>query len=204
MQNFDQVQRAYDELVASGDITIVPNGPAQDNTINEQKAYMTRRAAYYLNLIDPNYGLLAKVTGTNVMGLSTDIVIKHNGDYYDIATDIYASGGRKVSPVNGGATNDPTLIANWVQPTKEWAGVNGVIPIPPDDTDAKLDAILASQTGIAGTLNTFLSNQTALGNLMESYHTTVMTLLQEILDKPIEYPQYAGKLGLSMTFSPKK
>jgi hypothetical protein len=205
MLDFYLVQDAYNELLASGNITVVPAGPNQDNIINEQKAYLTRRAAWYLYKLDPMYGLLSKTTGTNVQGLSTDIVIRKNGDYYDIATDGPVTGGVKVTPVNSGASHDASLVPFWVQPTKELAGLNGEVepPIPPSDIEAELASIQSGITAILATVATIKNNQITTGQLMESYHTQVMANLVEILEKPVKFPQYTGKLGMSMTFSPK-
>lgn len=153
MQYFDEVEHAYDELVASGDVHDVPPGNVQEQEINEQKAYVTRRAAYYINLRDVAYGLLSKTSETNVQGLSTDIVIKRDGIYYDIATDVDLAGGYKAVEVrNGSGILDTSLIDRWVQPTKEMAGLGGVVeppttpPTTPGTVDEKLDLIIKMLT----------------------------------------------------------
>ena len=198
MENFDKVQKSYDELVSLGIIHDIPFSLNQETEVNEQKAYLTRRAAYYLNQVDPDYGLLAKTTGTNVQGLSTDIILrKKSGIYYDIATDVSLPNNyRAIRITNSGAAVDISLIPNWIQPTKELAGItnggsnNGGSTEPINDVSVKLSKIL--------------DGQTTLGNLMESYHSQVMSLLQDILDKSVTFPEYTGKLGLNMTFTPKK
>ncbi len=213
MEHYDQVQRSYDELVASGDIHNVP-GPAgaeQDAAIDEQKAYMTRRAAYYLNLIDSDYGLLSKTTGTQVQGLSTDITIKKsNGEWYDIATDVEIGGGvRAVRPVNAGINIDASLISRWVQPTKEMAGLsngNGGGTIPPvDEINAKLDEIIKNQALYTQAIINIMTT-------MQDYHTTEMAAIKAaynaaLASKTIVFPNYnrqGGIFGASMTPNPPK
>lgn len=209
MEHFDQVQRAYDELVASHDIFVVPAGPNQGQTIDEQKAFMTRRAAYYLNQVDANWGLLSKTTGNNVQGLSVDVVVKHDGTWNDIGTDAEVTGGRIVKPVDSGANNDPSLAARWVQPTKELAGLNGGTPPEPPPTDevlAKLDHIIAQNDSLKASQDA----QTALLNQQTAILNQHTQLLQAILDKPSEggkfpivYPNYSGRLvGLNVNLTP--
>jgi len=217
MEHFDQVQRAYDELVASGDITVVPPGPNQAQTVDEQKAFMTRRAGYYLNQVDAGYGLLSKTTGNNVMGLSVDFILhKPEGGGYDIATDVQVPNGATVRPVNSGMSPSADLLPRWVQPTKELAGLNGDTPPPPtDDINAKLDLIISQNAETKQLLQAQASQLTAI---QESQHeqTAILnqhtSMLQQILDKPagtggkfpIIYPQYVGRLlGFTIALSPQ-
>ena len=234
MVDYDLVQKSYNELVASGDIYNVVSGPEQENIINQQKAYLTRRSAYYLWLRNNSYGLLSKTTGTNVMGLSTDIILLKNGDFYDIATDIEIGAGyRAVKTVNSGITTDANLIPRWVLPTKELAGLDVVPPEPPipptDDINAKLDKIIATQVVIAKSIDDcieLINDNTAIiksqmnmhtldiintgnnntGKLINEMYNNTERIMNEINKiKPVEvtHPDYAGKLGMNMTFSPK-
>lgn len=189
MENFDQVQRAYNELIKSGDIYTT----SDSQQIENQKAYLTRRAAYYLNLIDSNIGLLSKTTGNNVMGLSTDIVMKRDGDYYDIATD---SAGL-VQPVNSGVTHDSSLVSKWVQPTLELAGLttNPIpVPVPPSNDYQKILDILA----------TISKNQDLLVNIINISQPQIMSKLDEIVNKPVDitFPDYKSSGWLSITLHP--
>lgn len=198
MENFDLVQRAYDELVNSHDI--YPTN-LQDQ-IENQKAYLTRRAAYYLNLVDNNIGLLSKTTGNNVMGLSTDIVIKHNGDYYDIATD---SAGL-VRPVNSDIVSDPSLASRWIQPTKEMAGLTSPIPTPiPIPTPVPL---FSDYQVIINKLDALQSNQselvTNIFNLVHFNQAEIMNKLNEIANRPVTviFPDYKSSGWLTITLHP--
>lgn len=141
MQNFELVQKAYDELINSGEIK-----PVSDQLVVEQhKALLTRRAAYYLNQLDSNYGLVSKTTGNNVIGLSTDIVAhKQKPIFWDIATDVDAGNGLRVAkPINSNEVAG-SLIDRWVQPTKELAGLTNDVPIPSDKEEIveKINKIL--------------------------------------------------------------
>lgn len=194
MENFDQVQRAYNELIKSGDIYTT----SDSQQIENQKAYLTRRAAYYLNLIDSNIGLLSKTTGNNVMGLSTDIVMKRDGDYYDIATD---SAGL-VQPVNSGVTHDSSLVSKWVQPTLELAGLttNPIpvpvpISVPPDDYKE-----------IINKLDTLNNNLMSAMDSIASLLKLITDQQLEIMNKPvtITFPDYKSLGWLTITLSPVK
>lgn len=246
MVGYDLVKKSYDELVASGDIHDVPFSPSQDNIISSQKAYLTRRAAYYLWLSNPNNGLLSKTTGTNVMGLSIDIVLMKNGDFYDIATDVEVGNGfRAVRTVNAGIQTGVDLIPRWVLPTKELAGLSDVPPIPPeppdDDINAKLDKIIATQVVITKMIDDcieLINNNTTIiesqmnmhaSNIINAANQNTMNIInvesnntENVISemnrnteniiaeinkvKPIDvtHPDYVGKLGVNMTFSPRK
>lgn len=214
MEHFDLVQKAYNELRASNDIVPVPPGPNQERTVEEQKAYLTRRAAWYLHQVDNSYGLLAKTTGNNVMGLSVDITIKKpSGEFFDIATDREVEpNSRMAFPVNSGGSVDPALVPRWVQPTAALAGLpdNGNGEEPPDD-----DEIMEKLDEIQGQLQVVLNKQNetlaaiAAQNQVLAEHTAMLQLL---LDKPsdgggkfpITYPNYAGRvLGFTVTLQPE-
>lgn len=204
MENFDLVQRAYDELVKSGEIYAT-----SDQLIVEgHKAYLTRRAAYYLNLNNPDFGLLSKTTGNNVMGLSVDIVMKHNGDFYDIATD---SAGL-VRPVNSGVVSDPSLANRWVQPTKELAGFINVspvpipipiptpvpIPVPSNDYQKILDILTIIQSNQAELVNTIF-------NLLHLNQAEIINKLDALnANQSVIFPDYKSSGWLSITLSPVK
>ncbi len=120
MDNFNLVLKAYDELFASGDIIVGKN-------VDEQKAILTRRAAYYINQVNPNIGLLQKTSGNNIQGLSVDIILdKSSGNFWDIATDVNGL----AKPIEGQLKNDKSLISRWIQPTLELAGLTSSSPIP--------------------------------------------------------------------------
>jgi hypothetical protein len=204
MQNFDQVQRAYDELVKSGDIYYVGASAPQD-IIENQKAYLTRRAAYYLNLINPDFGLLSKTTGNNVMGLSTDIVVKHNGNYYDIATDAaIGNDSRLVQPVNSSVVSDPLLASRWVQPTKELAGLTSPIPVP-TPIPVPIPPVIPPITP-SNDYKEIINKLDALNNNQVEAFNTITELLKLIVNKPITvtFPDYKSSGWLTITLSPVK
>lgn len=134
--HYDLVQRAYEELTAEGFIKELP--PGHQEEVEDQKGILTRRAAYYANIQDPQYGILEKTSGNNSEGYSVDIIISNSGLFYDVATD----NGRIAIPINGGPASDPALIPRWRQPTRELAGIGtepepepepGPEPEPPSD-----------------------------------------------------------------------
>lgn len=191
MEHYDQVQRAYDELVADGSIKNVNPGPGQDQAISEQKAYMTRRAAYYLWLLDNNYGLLEKLTGTNVGGLSIDITLKKSGEFFDIATDVeVANGIRAVRPVNPGGSTDTSLIPRWILPTKEMAGLNGGGPPPPvdDDINRKLNQILLDINQLHSDMSEQHSELLTEISMMQNQLSQLTTLVTK--PATIVFPRY--------------
>jgi len=129
MENFSQtVQTAFDQLVSEGFPLL------STNREEEEKARLTRRAAWLIHQIDRNIGLLQKTSGNNVLGLSVDIIIdKTNGDFADVASsEEIGAGNRRIMPV-WVPKNDTNLISRWVQPTPELADITpGSSPQPPD------------------------------------------------------------------------
>jgi hypothetical protein len=116
--HYDQVLRAYDELLASGQI----QRRTDQEQVEQDKGLLTRRAGYYSNQLTPAIGILAKTSGNNSLGYSVDLLIHKAGTFWDVATDVEGL----ASPVNGGPLGpDPELSANgWRQPTAELAGIN--------------------------------------------------------------------------------
>jgi hypothetical protein len=204
MQNFDQVQRAYDELLRAGEIY----STSEQLIIEGQKAYLTRRAAYYLNLINPDLGLLSKITGNNVMGLSTDIVVKHNGDFYDIATDVATGDNNKrlVQPVNAGIDNDPLLASKWIQPTKELAGLTDILIPTPTPIPVPIPVPSNDYQKILDTLADIANLQLDISNTIHLNQSEIMSKLDMILNKPITitFPDYKSSGWLTITLSPVK
>ena len=117
---YDEVTRAYDELIAEGAIKQRTN----QEQVEQDKGLLTRRAGYYSNQQDRTIGILAKTSGNNSQGYSVDLLIrKPDGTFWDIATD---SGGMAM-PLNGGPSGpDPQLAKDgWTQPTAALAGLEG-------------------------------------------------------------------------------
>jgi len=215
MERFDLVQRAYNELTESGDIKFLPDGtPDMERRIEEQKAYLTRRSAYYLTTEhDSNIGLLSKTSGNNVMGLSVDIVTrKTDGTFWDIASD----NGHQAVPIDAGAQQDSTFPSRWVQPTKELAGLpanggnggNG-------DNGGDDDEVMAKLDEMQGQIEAGLHKQDLMQdqlNQQTQLLVQAVELLKQILDKPvppgskfpITYPNYSGRvLGFTIVLQPE-
>jgi len=116
---YDQVTRAYDELVAEGAIT----QRTDQEQVEQDKGLLTRRAGYYANQEDPRIGILKKTSGNNSLGYSVDLLIDKKGTFWDVATD----NAGMAQPVNGGPSGpDPQLAKDgWTQPTAELAGLSG-------------------------------------------------------------------------------
>lgn len=134
---YDQVERAYRELVAEGKI----KHREQQEEVEQDKGLLTRRAGYYANIVDHSIGILTKTSGNNSQGYSVDIVIHKDGTFWDIATD---SGGM-AKPVNGGPANGPDLIPRWAQPTAALAGIDGDVDPPPGPVDPPPDSELEAR-----------------------------------------------------------
>jgi len=132
----------------------------EERTTEENKARLTRLAAYLINQRNPNIGLIKKETGNNVMGMSVDLILdKSNGEFADIASDTDDGGGfRRVIPMFIPNT-DPALIARWIQPTAVLAGVEttvvpenhgGEIPPKVDDMSVKFDSMAGRFDAMGG------------------------------------------------------
>lgn len=146
--HYDLVERAYNELKAEGKI---PMG-----NVEHDKGLITQRSGYYSYQRDSTMGVLEKTSGNNYLGYSVDILIRTNGQYYDIVTD---KNGEAV-PVNGGPSTDPELIPRWRKPSAELAqveegGGGGTPepepePEPPATVDLQpvLDAVAASEANV--------------------------------------------------------
>lgn len=95
----------------------------------EGKAQLTRAVAWEIFQTDPNIGLLEKTEGTNVLGLSVDLVVQAtNGDYSDVASAINNGDGTVTilgtwqPHVGDSNTTDET---RWVEPTLALAETAG-------------------------------------------------------------------------------
>lgn len=199
--HYDLVQKAYNELVAEGEIIALP--PGHQEEVEAQKGLLTQRSGYYSNLRDSNIGVLEKTSGNNYKGYSTDILIHHDGTFWDIATD----DGRQALPVNGGPQFDPALASRWRQPTKELAGLENGEPIPEPEPPPN-DDVLELLNHIVHQNEVIIAQNTAIQGHLDAQDAT----LQLILNKPSEaekfkitYPNYTGRLfGVSnVTLTPE-
>lgn len=157
----------------------------EERTTEENKARLTRLAAYLINQKNPNIGLLRKETGNNVMGMSVDLVIdKSNGEFADIASDTDDGGGfRRVIPMFI-PNSDPALIPRWVQPTAALAGVeegpkpgeNGAGIPPKDEMGLRFDAVDARLLALEASLQ----NQSAMMTQMLQDMNRALGVMQEM------------------------
>jgi hypothetical protein len=117
MENYSEfVHRALEQL---GTLRVQGEREAEEN-----KARLTRRAAYLIHQANPNIGLLRKETGNNVMGLSVDLILdRTNGEFADIASDVDDGDGFRRTTAVFIPKHDPALIPRWVQPTPALAGL---------------------------------------------------------------------------------
>lgn len=97
-----------------------------------EKARLTRRAAYLINQLDSNIGLLSKTEGNQIDGLSVDIIIDRiSGEFADVASSQPLRNGVRIIPV-WVPKQDKNLIDRWVQPTRELAGLtDSTEPVKP-------------------------------------------------------------------------
>lgn len=112
-------------------------------TLNEEqeKARLTRRAAWLIHQLNSNIGLLSKTTGNQVDELSVDIIIdKISGEFADVASSEPLRNGVRIIPV-WIPKSDPSLIDRWVQPTKFLAGLEPDSIKPTEPIEPKLDPI---------------------------------------------------------------
>jgi hypothetical protein len=117
MENYSEfVHRALEQL---GTLRAQGEREAEEN-----KATLTRRAAYLIHQVNPNIGLLRKETGNNVMGLSVDLILdRTNGEFADIASDVDDGDGFRRTTAVFLPKHDPALMPRWVQPTAALAGL---------------------------------------------------------------------------------
>jgi len=90
------------------------------------KAAFTRAAAWKLFQRDAHWGLVEKLTGSNVLGLSTDLVLwAGTGEIVDIATDSGPIWGDGKAPIDPDRWVQPKPPAAW-----EEEPAPGPVPIP--------------------------------------------------------------------------
>jgi hypothetical protein len=138
MENYTEfVHRALEQLG-----TLRSQG---EREAEENKARLTRRAAYLIHQANPNIGLLRKETGNNVMGLSVDLILdRTNGEFADIASDVDDGDGFRRTTAMFMPNHDPALIPRWVQPTAALAGVEQASHPEPQTTTPQTPVVLAA------------------------------------------------------------
>jgi hypothetical protein len=147
----DDVNRAYNELVAEGKI-----GPRTDQAqVEADKGLCTQRAAYYSSLRSPTYGVMLKPSGNNYLAAdgqrySVDWIYRTDGTGWDVMTDA----GGLAQPSNGGPTPSPENLANWRAASLQNAQLSEAPPNPepepepPADNSEVLAAIAASEARV--------------------------------------------------------
>ena len=144
---FELVERAHAELLHEGKIM----RRSDQHEVEEDKGLLTRRAAYYcFSLADTSIGILEKTTGNNSLGYSVDLLIRLDGTFWDVATDVAGM----ATPVNGGPSGpDPELAKRWRTPTAELAEIeedgDGTTPLPPSGAQIPYDEEKSVAFGLA-------------------------------------------------------
>lgn len=136
MQNYQSTQA---QVVAVFETMVVPA-----NQEEQGKAQLTRATAWQIHLTkNPNIGLLSKTSGTQVGGLSVDVLMdRTDGSWVDCASSRPAADSNvEILPVwvdHPESNLDPAWMSRWVQPTPELANapgplkIKGTPPKPPD------------------------------------------------------------------------
>lgn len=154
-QNFpnyqDQVQRAINELHLSWDQCRVNGVEVNDGPLLEERCHdlvvlddqmkgtVFLRAAYYINQLNPNLGLLVKTSGANIKGFSTDLLVERGTGWFvdTLTTGCCDEHGQRFALARWGVgppdanTSDPS---RWFKPTAELAGLTNQPPpivVPP-------------------------------------------------------------------------
>jgi hypothetical protein len=104
----------------------------------ENKARVTRLAAFLIHQQNPNIGLLRKDGGNRSMikvngediGMSVDLIIdKSDGTFADVASDADDGGGFRRTVIvwvpHPETSSDPAWLGRWIKPTSELAGLGG-------------------------------------------------------------------------------
>lgn len=133
MQNYRTI---LNQVVATFESLIVP---AEEE--EKAKAQVTRATALQIHQRNPNIGLLEKVVGTQVNGLSVDVLLdKADGSWVDCGSSRDAGPGLKeIVPVwvdHPEPNTTAAWLARWVEPTPLIVNVpgplvlKGALPIP--------------------------------------------------------------------------
>jgi hypothetical protein len=120
---------------------VSPNVRAADE--ETAKSQLTRAAAYELNKLDPNIGLIEKTSGNQVYNMSVDGVHdRTNGDYADICTAQGVGNPVVTIATHWIQRNGPgqPITTGWIQPTQAIAALPGPMQRtgsapPPDPTE---------------------------------------------------------------------
>lgn len=81
---------------------------------DDGKAAFTRASAWALFQRDAHWGLVRKTSGSNVLGLSTDLVVwAGTGEIVDIATDTGVIWGDDKDPIDPGRWVPPRAPEDW-------------------------------------------------------------------------------------------
>jgi hypothetical protein len=186
MENYTGfVQQALDRLG--------PMRSQDERATEENKARLTRLAAYLIHQRNPNIGLIRKDTGNNVMGMSVDLILdRTNGEFADIASDTDDGGGfRRIIPMFIPNT-DPTLVPRWVEPTATLAGVddqplanpnpnptvnpNPTPNPPPDNMAARFDAMGTRFDAVGTRVDSVGTRVDAMGGRFDSIDARLAAL----------------------------
>jgi hypothetical protein len=153
----------YSAIVRQALERLGPMRARDERETEENKARLTRLAAYLIHKQNPDVGLLAKTYGNNVMGLSVDLVVERTtGNFADVATDVDDGDGfRRIAAqwIALPADVNTSDRSRWVEPTAALAGLSEPpeparppsTPPPDevvDDSAVRFDAIDARLSGL--------------------------------------------------------
>jgi len=212
MDHYELVVRAYDELKHEGKI----KKRDDQKEVEEDKGLITRRAGYYINLVDPTIGILEKKTGNNSKGYSVDLLIKTDGTFWDVVTDE----GGNAKPINGDGKIGLDLIDKWREPTKELAGLEedeGEVEVEVitkeelDQLKEELGQFLEENSILKRDLSACIEDGTVAVNIIKDKEVYIIGLVNQIhtLHKEKEdwlkpkniraevRPKWASRLGIT-------
>jgi hypothetical protein len=149
----------YSAIVRQALEQLGPMRARDERETEENKARLTRLAAFRIHQQNADIGLLAKTYGNNVLGLSVDLVVERTtGNFADVATDVDDGDGfRRIAAqwIALPADVNTSDRSRWVEPTAALAGLNEAAeparpPSTPsdDDTAVRFDAIDARLSGL--------------------------------------------------------
>jgi hypothetical protein len=122
----------------------------------ENKARVTRLAAFLIHQQNPNIGLLRKDNGNRSMikvngediGMSVDLILdRSDGTFADVASDADDGDGfRRTVSVwvhHPETSSDQAWLSRWIKPTRALAGLPGGPEEPDTDAGGELEAFMS-------------------------------------------------------------
>jgi hypothetical protein len=178
----------YSAIVAQALERLGPLRSNEERQTEENKARVTRLAAFLIHQQNPNIGLLRKDGGNRSLiqvngeeiGMSVDLIIdKSDGTFADVASDADdGEGFRRAVAVwvpHPETSSDPAWLARWIKPTSALAGLGpqpggaGEEEQRPDPAGGELVAFMTEvRAFIAESRATLARLEAALGSTQPS------------------------------------